>query len=111
MKFELKNAREFICAEGIKGFEYNTEKDFENASVVFAEVTARHGKIKNVKCDRVYIVIDGKGEFIINDEVIPVEKNDVIIIPKNTPYDYQGKMKIFLVDTPAFDRDADVNLE
>jgi len=110
MKFELRNAKTFGW-EGIKGFEYNTKEDFEKASVVFAEVSGRHGKIKNIKSERIYIVVEGKGEFIINDEVVPVERNDVIIIPKNTPYDYQGKMKMFLVDTPAFEKGADIKLE
>lgn len=110
MKFELKNAKEFGW-KGIKGFEYNTKEEFEKASVVFAEVSGRHGKIKNIKSERIYIIVDGKGEFIIDDKVIPAEKNDVIIIPKNTPYDYQGKMNMFLVDTPAFEKDADIKLE
>ena len=110
MKFQLKNAKTFGW-KGVKGHAYNTKEDFKNASVAYAEINGRHGKIRNIKSDRVYIVVGGKGEFIINDKVVPVKEKDVIIIPKNTPYDYQGEMKIFLVDCPAFERDADIKLE
>lgn len=110
MKFQLKNAKRFGW-KGVKGYEYSAKEDFKNASVAYAEISGRHGKIRNVKSDRVYIIAEGKGEFIINGEVVPVEKTDVIIIPKNTPYDYQGEMKIFLVDCPAFEKGADVKLE
>ncbi len=84
MKFQLKNAGKFGW-KGIKGYEYSTKEDFKNASVAYVEVTGRHGKIKSIKDDRVYIVAEGKGEFIINDKVVPVKEKDVIIIPK-TPH-------------------------
>jgi quercetin dioxygenase-like cupin family protein len=110
MKFTLQNAKQFGW-EGVKGFECSNKNDFPNVSIVYAEVNGRHGKIRNIKSDRVYIVFDGEGEFILNDEVIPVQKMDVIIVPKNTPYDYRGNMKIFLVDLPAFEEGADIKLE
>jgi len=58
-----------------------------------------------------YFVINGKGKFTIEKEVVSVEMNDVIIIPKNTPYDFQGNMRLLLVNSPAFDRKADKRLE
>jgi len=109
MKFTLQNAKQFGW-EGIKGFEYSNKDDFANASIAYAEVDGGHGKIKNIKSDRVYIITDGEGEFIINEEVVLVKKTDAVIIPKNMPYDYRGKMKIFLIDLPAFTPDADVKV-
>ena len=112
MKFKLKNANVF-GREGLKGWAYSSKDDFSNASVAYFEVTGKHGMVKTTVSDRVYLVLEGKGEFTIDGEVIPVEKTDVVIIPKNTPYDYQAKegvLKLFLVDTPAFDSSADVKL-
>jgi len=112
MKFSLKNAYEFGW-EGLKGKAYNSEADFKNASAAYFEVTSSHGKTKTSKSDRVYLVLEGEGTFTINTEVIPVEKMDVIIIPKDTPYDYQTKgemMKLFLVHTPAYSPEAEVKL-
>lgn len=116
LKFSLKDARaKKIGWEGLKGFIYSDRNDFQNASAIMFEVTGRHGKVKSLVSDRIYLVLDGKGEFIINDEVIPVERGDVIIIPKNTPYDYKAIegdiLKLFLVHTPAFDAEKEVKLE
>ena len=80
----------------------------------YFEVTGRHGKVKSTKSDRIYLILDGQGEFIIDGKIIPVGKRDVIIFPKNTPYDYKaekGTLKLFLVHCPAFDPEADVKLE
>ncbi len=102
MKFELKKAKRFGW-NGLKGWVYNSKEEFKNSSAAYFEVDGSHGKVKTTLSDRVYFVIEGKGEFIINRKVIPVRKSDVVIVPKNTAYDYKGKMKLFLVHAPAFD--------
>jgi mannose-6-phosphate isomerase-like protein (cupin superfamily) len=112
-KFELKEARDFGW-EGLKGKAYNNSSDFKNASAAFFEVTGRHGKVKSLVSDRIYYIMEGEGEFIINEKAVPVKAGDVIIVPKNTPYDYRNKgkvLKLFLVHTPAFEPDGEVNLE
>lgn len=113
MKFSLNNAKAFGW-EGIKGWAFNSKEDFENASAAYFEVTGSHGKIKTTRSDRVYLVLEGKGEFIINNEVVPVEKDDVVIVPKNTTYDYRTTgevLKLFLVHAPAFDPKKEVKLK
>ncbi len=112
-KFTFKNAHQFGW-EGLKGWGYNSKEDFSNASAAYFEVTGSHGKVKTTKSDRVYFVVDGKGEFVVDGEKIPVEESDVVIVPKNTPYDYkvkEGTMKLFLVHVPAYDEEAEVKLE
>lgn len=113
LKFKLKNAQKFGW-KGLKGLSYSSKEDFKRASAAMFEVTGRHGKIKTLVSDRIYLVLKGKGEFIINGKIVPIDKNDVIIVPKNTPYDYRavkGKLKLFLVHTPAFDNKKEVKLE
>jgi mannose-6-phosphate isomerase-like protein (cupin superfamily) len=113
LKFKLKNAYKFGW-KGLKGLSYSSKKDFERASAAMFEVTGRHEKVKSLVSDRIYLVLGGKGEFIINGKKVPVEKNDVIIVPKNTPYNYRrvkGKLRLFLVHTPAFDDKKEVKLE
>ncbi len=110
MKFSFKNASEFGW-EGLKGKAYNSQRDFENASAAYFEVTGSHGKAKTTRSDRIYLVLDGHGEFIIDDREIPVEKNDVVIVPRNTPYDYRstkGVLKLFLVHTPSYNPDFEI---
>ena len=110
MRFKLKDAFKFGW-EGLKGWAYNSKDDFENASAVYFEVDGAHGKVKTTKSDRIYLILEGSGEFIIDDRIVQVEKMDVIIVPKNTFYDYKGKMKLFLVHSPAFDEDAEIKLD
>lgn len=112
MKFKLKDADVFGW-DGLKAWAYNSKDDFSNASAAYFEVIGKHGMVKTTVSDRIYLVLDGKGEFIIDGEVVSVEKTDVVIVPKNTPYDYQAKegiLKLFLVHTPAFDSSADIKL-
>jgi mannose-6-phosphate isomerase-like protein (cupin superfamily) len=110
MKFTKDSAKKFKF-KGIEGYEYISKEDFPEMSCAYITVTGTHGKIKNVKSNRVYFVIDGKGEFTVNDEKVKVRTGDVVVIPKGTPYDYSGHMKLLLVDSPAFDPGADVKLE
>ncbi len=113
MKFILNNARKFGW-KGLKGWAYNSKEDFQNASAAYFEVNGSHGKVKTTLSDRIYFVIDGEGEFILNGKKILVGKTDVIVIPKNTPYNYKAKkgvLKLFLVHVPAYDPKFEVKLK
>jgi len=114
LKFEFKNARE-ISWDGWKGLAYNSKDDFKRASALYIEVTKRHGLSKTTKSDRIYYVLEGNGEFIIKDKKYKVDKTDVIIVEKNTPYDYKalgkGTLKMFMLHVPAFDPKYVVELE
>ena len=113
MKFSLKDAHEFKW-EGLKGWAYNSKEDFANASGAYFELTGSHGKVRTDKSDRVYFVVGGEGEFTIGGKVFSVGEKDVVIVPKNTPYDYRargGVLKLFLVHTPAFDPDFEIKLD
>jgi mannose-6-phosphate isomerase-like protein (cupin superfamily) len=105
MKFTKDKARRFKW-EGLEGWAYLEKKDFENATAAYIETTASHGKIKNTLRDIVYYVIEGQGEFFVGEEWTSVKQGDVVVIPKNTPYDFQAKegmMRLFLVHTPAYE--------
>jgi hypothetical protein len=42
---------------------------------------------------------------------VSVGKDDVVIVPKDTAYDYRGQMRLFLIHTPAYEQDSDVHLD
>jgi len=112
MKFKLKDAYKFGW-EGLKGLAYNSKEDFQGASAARFKVTGSHGKTKTTISDRIYLVLEGEGKFIIEGKTIKVEKTDVIIVPKNTSYNYRatkGFMELFLVHSPAYDPQGDVKL-
>lgn len=110
-KFSKENAFQFEW-ENVKAFSYTSNSHLKSASAISFELNnTNHGKIKSTVSDRIYYVIEGKGEFVINNEVIPVSRSDVIIVPKNTPYDYRGTLKVFLVHIPAWDLKGEILLE
>jgi mannose-6-phosphate isomerase-like protein (cupin superfamily) len=76
--------------------------DFENASAALIKVKGQHGKTKSAISDRLYYVVEGEGSFQIEDKEYDVAKGDLIIVPKNTVYDFWGSMSLFLVHVPAF---------
>lgn len=110
LKFSLEEARP-IGWEGLNAWAYSSKEDFGLASAIYFEVTGRHGKIKTTLSDRIYYVVGGKGYFVIKGDATSVEEGDVIIVPKNTPYDYYNAddvLKLFLIHTPAYDKDHEV---
>lgn len=112
-KFTLEDA--YVSGwKGLNFSSYSEASDFDRASAGVFTVTAHHGKVKSLLSDRIYYVLEGEGYFIINEEKIPVKQTDVIIVPRNTVYDYfnqNGPMKLFLVHTPAYSFDAEVTFD
>ena len=105
MKFTLTNA---VASgwKGLKGWAYSSKEDFAGLSSAVFEVTENHGMVKTEVSDRLYYILDGEGEFDIDGKIEKVLKGDVVIVPKNTPYDYRTKsayLKLFLVHSPAYD--------
>lgn len=96
---------------GLKFSSYNESSDFEHASAGVFEVTTHHGKVKSKSSDRIYFVLEGEGYFEIEGQKIDVKPTDVVIVPRDTIYDYFGKMKLFLVHTPAYNYDAEVTYD
>lgn len=114
MKFLLKSAFQFN-REGLKGWSYNSKDEFDNTSAAYIEISdKKHGKVRTRRSDRVYYVAEGSGVFAIEDKEIEVNFTDVVIIPKNTIYDFWAKkgttMKLFLVHSPAFDPEYEETL-
>lgn len=115
MKFSLSDAYEFGW-DGLKGRAYNSSDDFPGASAAYFEVSEKgHGRVRTTLSDRVYYIMDGQGEFVINGKTTPVTATDVVIVPKNTPYDYRAAdgtvLKLFLVHAPAYDATKEVKLK
>lgn len=109
-KFTREKAFQF-CWKGIKGWSYTSSKDLSNGSVAVIEVNGNHGKVMSKISNRIYYIIEGNGIFIVDGKKLDVKKDDVVIVEKNTPYDYEGKMKLFLVHIPAWDEAQEVILE
>lgn len=114
MKFNKDNALK-IEWEGAEAWAYSSSDDLESGSAIYFEIKTHHGKCMSKKSDRIYYIVDGQGEYEIDGKTIRVKKSDVIIVPKNTPYDYKAikdtLLRVFLVHIPAFDPEAEVKFD
>ena len=105
MKFNKENATRFGW-NGIQGWALSSANDYAGMSTAYFEVDGSHGVRKSTLSDRAYYVLEGTGTFLVDEEKTPVVAGDVIIVPKNTWYDFVGEMKLFLVHAPAYDSKA-----
>jgi ethanolamine utilization protein EutQ (cupin superfamily) len=105
------DTRRVIGRPSVRGRPIVTREQFERIGCGVFVTQTRHGKIKNLGSDRLYLILEGEGTFTIDDRDIPVAAGDVVIVPRGTPYDYAGKLKVFLVHAPANLDEADIDLE
>lgn len=84
--------------------EYLSKKNNDKLSLALIELDGKNNKVKNEISDAFYFVIEGKGEFFIDEKLYDVKPGDLVCIPKNTPYYDKGKLKMISVCLPPFDR-------
>jgi len=84
----------------VRSWNYKIANLSPKMSVVYAELDGVHGEVKTKDIERIYYILDGKGEFTFSNKTFKVSKGDVITVPPNTTYDYKpiGKktLKILL---------------
>ena len=70
-------------------------------SIVYAEITNDHGEVHTNEIERIYYIVDGEGEFVIDSHLSPVKKGDVFTVPPQTIYNYHSlpgqTLKVILV--------------
>jgi len=79
--------------------EYRFDPNFSGSLI---EIDGEHGETKSLREDRIYFVLEGSGKFIVDGEEDQVSPNDLVFVPKNTPYNMIGQMKYLLVHSPEF---------
>ncbi len=88
--------------EDLLGFVYSDANNNSNLDALRIIADGHSGKATTGIYDRVYLVLLGEGEFTINGDTFSVLKDDVVVLPKNTDYEYRGSMELFEVNTPAY---------
>lgn len=62
-----------------------------------------HNEItRNVKSNRIYYILEGELVVRKGNKKFIAEKSDILFIPKNTKYQFQGTFKAVLINSPAF---------
>ena len=77
-------------------------------SLTWVTLFGRHEKVVNEISDRVYYIIDGEADFEIGDgEKGSVTGGDVVLIPKDVPYVFEGHMTYVVMNSPGYVPESD----
>ena len=102
--YKLENSPIKEIASSYKIFDILSNKASKTLSIVKSQAKNHYEITKNVADDRAYYVLSGK--LVINGSIcVP---GDIIYIPKNTEYQFEGTFEALIIDTPAFNEKYDV---
>lgn len=73
----------------VKSYNYKLKHLSNYQSVVYAQLDGDHGEVSTKELERVYFIIDGKGEFDIAGIKTQAGQGDVITVPPHTKFDYR----------------------
>lgn len=85
--------------------------DYKKFSVAKIQIVGKQKFGYSKERDAVYYVLEGSGEFFIEDEKFTVEKGDLVFIPKGVKYKDSGRLTLLSVSVPKFDIDKWVIVE
>lgn len=77
-----------------------TAKDSNNISIAISTATD-HKETTQTTSERAYFVLEGS--IIVNDSI--ANKGDIILIPANTKYTFEGNFKALLINSPPFKKE------
>ncbi|MFA5927135.1 MAG: cupin domain-containing protein [Patescibacteria group bacterium] len=87
--------------EGVDGFSFGVQS--QNIEIDYIDSKSGHGgKVVSDILWHYYYILDGSGEFIIDDETFPVSQGQLIEIPPKHTFDYRGRIKMLLIMNPPF---------
>jgi mannose-6-phosphate isomerase-like protein (cupin superfamily) len=108
MKYKLTKSTE-VEKKGKFGADLDVYPNVDDCGIVLVSTETGHNEeFSNLKSIFTYIVLEGGGSFFLDDEEIKVEKGDMISIKPNTRVYYKGNLKMFLITTPAWRQENEV---
>ena len=74
-----------------------------DVSLTWVRLDGRHRRLRTDRSTRVYYVLDGAGTFSISDQPpFEVRSGDAVVVPRATPYAFEGALTYLVVNGPAF---------
>lgn len=96
---------------GVDMWIYNGKDECPEAAVVYQETAAGHAEeFRHAKSAFIFFIIEGSGEWIIEDETFPVRAHDVVIVPKGKKFYYRGNLKQVCVTAPAWEAEYEEHI-
>jgi len=110
MRIRAADAEHFDVGD-FRGILYLDKKTNPAYNVLLIECVKRHFKMRLKDATRAYFVVKGSGAFVINDERIAVEPQDVVVVKDGDVFEYEGVMTLFEFNIPATDERNEERLE
>jgi len=96
---------------GVDMWIYNGKEDLPDAAVVYQETATGHAEeFRHNKSAFIFFIIEGSGEWIIEDETFPVAARDVVIVPKGKRFWYRGNLKQVCITAPAWEAEYEEHI-
>lgn len=90
--------------EFITIYNYFTKEDTKSASLVTAKLNGPHSMRINKKSEKIYLLIDGEADIIINKDKFHLKKGDAARVPANSWHSITGfKAFMAIIVSPPFD--------
>lgn len=71
---------------GVDGYYYQLPDIQNGTTVAYAEFTDEHGERTIGDKERIYYILEGSGEAIVNGEKQTLESGDLLVIPQHGTY-------------------------
>jgi mannose-6-phosphate isomerase-like protein (cupin superfamily) len=79
-----------------------------DVSITWVRLDGRHRRLRTDRSTRVYYILDGTATFDVGGDRFDVRKDDVVVVPVSTPYEFWGETTYLVVNGPAFAEGDDV---
>lgn len=80
----------------------------DDCSMIQSEFAGSYPYLLNKVSTRYFYLIGGKCVFDIDGDVKSVKNGDIVMIPQNTKYKFEGVFEAIIIDTPKFDESQEV---
>jgi mannose-6-phosphate isomerase-like protein (cupin superfamily) len=108
MNYTLTKDKDLV-KKNIFGINLREYPNIDTCGVVVTDTETGHNQeFYHKKSTFHYIVLEGSGTFVLDDNEVPVEKGDMISIQPGTRIYYKGAMKLVLITNPAWTADDEV---
>jgi mannose-6-phosphate isomerase-like protein (cupin superfamily) len=108
MKYQLTK-NEDIPKKDKHGIHLNVYPQIGDCGIVTVNTEAGHNQeFYDVESTFTYIVLEGDGVFVLDDEEVLVSAGDHISIPPKVRIHYKGNMKLVLITNPAWKAENEV---
>lgn len=98
-----QDTKRYTNSPNCTAFEYATKNAEINMGIV--EITGRYpneGHAINHKCTEIGYILKGSGKFVTEDKIVHFSEGDVILIPQEEKYHWEGTVTIVIASTPAW---------